>query len=313
MKSKSSLKYTIAASLVSILLFAAGAWAYSYFTAPTQPGIVEQTPPVANSKTIVAAGDIACSPTVGHAPDTCEHAATASIAEQLKPDAVILLGDLQYDNGRLADFNNAFEPTWGKLKNISYPVPGNHEYGTQDAAGYFDYFGSKAGERGKGYYSFDLGAWHIISLNSNCTYIGGCDESSPEGQWLKADLGATTKSCTLAFWHHPAFTSGKYATNASQLALGKALWQQVEGKVDVVLNGHDHIYEHFSPRNGTAQFTAGTGGKSHYNKSTATDLSQKVVDNAFGVLEFNLKANSYSWRFVGIDGSTLDEGQQTCR
>ncbi len=308
----SSLKYTITASMVTIVVFGLAAWAYTYFTQPTPAGNVEQVPHLVDSKTVIAAGDIACSPSTGHAPGTCEQAATASIAEQLKPDAALLLGDLQYDNGRLADFNSAFDPTWGKLKSISRPAPGNHEYGTNGASGYFDYFGDIAGDRSKGYYSFDLGAWHIISLNSNCTSIGGCDESSAEGKWLKADLSNNNAACTLAYWHHPAFSSGRYAHNQKELSGGETLWQQVAGKVEVVLNGHDHLYERFAPRDGTVQFTVGTGGRSHYNKVNADALSQKIIDNTFGVLSLNLNANSYRWQFIDIAGNALDEGHATC-
>lgn len=311
-KGKSSLKYTLIASLLSLAILGCATLVYDYLTRPIQPGKVTEVPPASDTKQVVAAGDIACSATTGHAPNSCQHAATASIAEQLKPDAVLLLGDLQYESGRLADYNNNFDPTWGKLKAITYPAPGNHEYETTGAAGYFDYFGDRAGDRSKGYYSFNLGDWHIIALNSNCSKIGGCDTGSPQGKWLADDLTKNTTVCTLAFWHHPAMSSGKYADSQPNLQLGRALWDQVAGKANVVLNGHDHLYERFAPANGTTQFTVGTGGRSHYAKTTLQPNSQKIIEDTYGVLHLNLKVSSYTWRFVGVSGETLDQGQSSC-
>jgi acid phosphatase type 7 len=305
---KSTLKYTLAVFIAAAVVLGLGLLAYAYFSQPQQTG--QTTEPVA-SKRVVAAGDIVCSPSTTRTSTTCQDAATATEAAKLNPDAVLLLGDLQYDSGKLANFNSTFNETWGKLKGISYPAPGNHEYATTGAVGYYDYFGDRAGDRTKGYYSFNLGAWHIISLNSNCSKIDGCDESSLQGQWLKADLQNNTATCTLAFWHHPAATSGRYF-GSSELDAGKALWQQVEDKVDVVLNGHDHLYERFAPNNGTTQFTVGTGGRSSYGETATAPLSQKIIENTFGVLVLNLNAETYNWQFIDTEGSVLDEGSQDC-
>lgn len=176
--------------------------------APTQsssPGLV-----------IVAAGDIACAPedpgfnnSLGTA-DRCQMAATANLVASANPDLVLPLGDNQYERGELANYQASYQPTWGKFDAISRPVPGNHEYygPGKDAADYFDYFGQLAGDRQKGYYSYDQGDWHFIALNSNCQYIGGCEMGSAQQEWLRQDLAENNKVCTLAYWHHPLYSSG---------------------------------------------------------------------------------------------------------
>lgn len=165
---------------------------------------------------VVAAGDIACDPAdpsfntgLGTATE-CRMQATADLVESRAVDSVLLLGDLQYQDGTLEKFRESFDKTWGQLTANMHPAPGNHEYGTVGAIGYFDYFGSRAGEPGKGYYSVNLGTWHIIALNSNCGAAGGCGTNSAQGQWLQQDLTSHANYCTLAFWHHPRFSSGKY-------------------------------------------------------------------------------------------------------
>ena len=153
---------------------------------------------------IAAAGDIACQPGASVTPSNCHHAATSDLLAGAT--AVLMLGDAQYPDGTLAQFQGSFDPTWGRFKSVMYPSVGNHEYHTPGAAGYFDYFGAAAGPRDKGYYSFDLGAWHLVALNSNCPEIGGCEEGSAQELWLRADLAASSASCTLAYWHHPLFS-----------------------------------------------------------------------------------------------------------
>lgn len=287
--------------------------------------IIESKPIEPTALKVVAIGDIVCDPGDPHLLvkqlGYCQEVATYELAAQQKPDAVLALGDLQYEDGALEKFKDRYEKSWGQLKSITYPAPGNHEYGTADAVGYFSYFGSRAGESGKGYYSFDLGGWHFIALNSNCKYIGGCGEDSQQLNWLKQDLAANPKSCTAAFWHHPRFTSGTYSTDTISRDLSKSFWEELAGsKTDLVLNGHDHIYERFAPQSpdgqanqdGPRQFTAGTGGKILYKKKSLAANSEAMIDDKFGILVLELYAKAYRWQFVSTDGNTLDSGYQQC-
>ncbi len=151
---------------------------------------------------VLAAGDIA----------SCTNDGDEATAALILPTdgTVLALGDNAYETGTLDEFNNCYGPSWGKFKDRTHPVPGNHEYLMPDAAGYYAYFGRAAGDPAQGYYSFDLGTWHIVALNSNCAYVGGCHAGSPQEQWLRDDLAAHPAQCTLAYWHHPLFSSGKF-------------------------------------------------------------------------------------------------------
>lgn len=277
---------------------------------------------------IIAVGDIACDPASSHfsgsEPAYCQAAKTYQTAKTIKAQSVLALGDLQYENGSLDKFENSYAKTWGILKSITYPAPGNHEYSTPKASGYYSYFGasSAAGvDISRGYYSFNLGTWHLISLNSNCSEIGGCGADSAQMQWLDKDLQASSARCTLAFWHHPRFTSGSYATSQATSNLSATLWASLYAhKADVILNGHDHIYERFalqtpdgkSSQAGIRQFTVGTGGKEHYKKQTTTANSEKIIDDEYGVLAMDLDEGAYKWRFVTTDGKVKDSGYQQC-
>jgi hypothetical protein len=191
------------------------------------------------------------------------------------------------------------------VKKRIHPAAGNHDYLTRGASGYFDYFRSAAGGRGKGYYSYDLGAWHIIVLNSNCADVGGCDESSAQGRWLRADLQQHPVMCTLAYWHHPLFSSG---TEHGSDPATKPLWQVLfDAGADVVLSGHEHNYERFAPQDasghldrdrGIREFVIGTGGASHYPIGKALRNSEARNDDTFGVLELTLHSSGYDWRFI---------------
>lgn len=280
--------------------------------------------PSAEPVTVVAVGDLVCGAATP-ASRPCEHAATASAATSAGPEAVLLLGDLQYEDATLAEFEQYFEPTWGVLKHISYPVPGNHEYQTADAAGYFDYFngvgsaGGRAGARGKGYYAITLGAWRVIALNSNCAAIGGCAAGSPQEQWLRAELAATRAACTLAFWHHPPFTSSARAASPVMLPLWRIL---VDHGVDVVLTAHEHQYERFAPMDangardaasGTRMFVVGTGGRDLHLFGTPHPASEARNFQTFGVLRMVLRATSYEWTFVPVAGGDFsDTGSHDC-
>jgi hypothetical protein len=234
--------------------------------------------------------------------------------------AVLPLGDNQYNSGALSEYRQVYDPTWGRVKAISYPVPGNHDYGTSGAAGYFDYFGSAAGERGKGYYSFDVGTWHLIALNSNCTRVsGGCGAGSPQEQWLRADLAAHANRCTLAFSHHARWSSGHDGSNTFMDALWRALY---DANAEILLSGHSHDYERFAPQNaageldnarGIRQFVVGTGGAFFTGIGSLIANSEARQNHTYGVLRLTLHPTSFDWEFVPEAGKTFsDRGSTAC-
>jgi hypothetical protein len=271
----------------------------------------------AESPVIAAAGDIACDTVVATA-TTCAQKATSDLLVNRGLAGVLALGDLQYENGELANFDAYYDPTWGRVKAITYPAPGNHEYNIPGAAGYFGYFDSRTSW--PGYYSFDIGSWHLIALNSNCAEVGGCDAASPQTRWLEGDLAAHRNACTLAFWHHPRFSSG--AAHGSR-ATYQPWWQVLyEAGADVVLAGHEHLYERFAPQTptgvadaarGIRQFTVGTGGKAHHAFGAIAANSEVRNADTFGVLELTLKPAGYAWRFVPEPGKAFaDTGSGVC-
>lgn len=224
--------------------------------------------------------------------------ATAALLDNIA-GTVYTTGDNVYSNGTLSEFNTYYEPTWGRHKARTRPAPGNHDYNTSGATGYYSYFGAQAGPSGQGYYSYDLGNWHVVSLNSNISMAAG----SAQEQWLRANLAASTKPCTIAYWHHPLFTSGaNHSPSTSTRPLFQALYDY---NADVVLFGHNHQYERFAPQNPTGQldttrgirtFVAGMGGASHYGFGTIAPNSQARNSDTYGVLKFTLHANSYDWQ-----------------
>ncbi len=274
---------------------------------------------------VVAAGDIACG---SGTPTTvpCKQAATAALITGAAPAAVLLLGDNQYENGTLAEFNQFYGPTWGVHKAITWPAAGNHEYQTAGAAGYFDYFNGvgvqsgRAGDRTKGYYSFDIGTWHLIVINSNCASIGGCGSGSPQEQWLRADLAAHPSVCTMAYWHHPRFSSGGHGDNSSMQPIWQALYDY---RADLVLAGHDHDYERFGPQTaagvldnarGVRSFVVGTGGKETGGFGTIRANSELRSSTSLGILKLTLHPTSFDWQFLPIPGNTLnDAGTALCQ
>ena len=279
-----------------------------------------QAPPV-----IGAAGDIACDPADpsynnrNGTASACRMMATSDLLLGLGLTAVLPLGDNQYEDGAANKYDASYAPSWGRLRAITRPVPGNHEYVTPGAAPYYSYFGTAAGDPAKGYYSYDLGGWHLIALNSNCASVGGCGAGSPQEQWLAADLAAHPGVCTLAYWHHPRFSSGPHGNDATSAAF----WQDLYAAgADVILNGHDHVYERFAPQTpaavadpvqGIRQFTVGTGGKNLTSIQVVKANSEVRNANAFGVLEMTLYPIGYSWRFLSASGGTvLDQGAALC-
>jgi acid phosphatase type 7 len=233
--------------------------------------------------------------------------------------AVLPLGDIQYEDGALDKFTASYAPSWGRLKSITHPVPGNHEYLTANAAGYYSYFGAAAGDPTKGYYSYDVGAWHVVALNSNCSPVGGCGSGSPQLTWLKADLAAHPTKCTVAYWHHPLFSSGEHGNNPSTAPLWDAL---AASGAELVLSGHDHDYERFAPQTSAAvadpakgirQFVVGTGGKNHYALTTLKPNTEVQNVDTYGVLKLTLHPTSYDWVFMPEQGKTFtDSGTQQC-
>jgi hypothetical protein len=303
----------------------------------------------ANDPTIAAAGDISCPPT-NTSPTQCRQGPTSDLLLQLNPDAVLALGDTQYDAGEYPNYLQMFDPSWGRVKQKLYPAVGNHEYGTSTnsgcdvnvagdprsyACGYFDYFngkgnvGGRAGNRGEGYYAFDVGSWRIYALNSNCGRAGapGCSATSPQVQWLRSDLAAHPHQCSLMFMHHPLFSSDarNFDTPAYRDTL-RPLWDAFnEGGGDLELNGHAHFYERIAPMtpagvvdsaNGIQEITVGTGGKD-LQKPSATSMEPNTAvlsSTSFGVLQLHLHPSSYEWRFVPIAGSSFtDAGFRRCR
>ena len=216
--------------------------------------------------------------------------ATAKLLEGI-PGTVFTTGDLAYPNGSRRDFANCYSPTWGRVKDRTRPSPGNHEYNTRGAEGYFGYFGAAAGDPRRGYYSYELGSWHVVVINSSCSEIGGCAAGSPQERWLRADLAAHPVACTVAYWHSPLFSSG--ATHGSESAL-KPIWQALyEAGAEIVINGHDHDYERFAPQDpngkadparGIREFVVGTGGRGLRPFTRPLPNSEVRSADAFGVL-----------------------------
>jgi len=267
---------------------------------------------------LIGAGDIisGCSPDGSYMSGPDE---TAEILDR-EPGTIFTTGD--NDNGGAYDyaFNKCFQDTWGRNKARIRPALGNHEYHYPRAGTYFNYFGEAAGPRYQGYYSYDLGKWHIIVLNSNCKEIGGCENGSQQETWLRQDLADHPSFCSLAYWHHPRFSSGSYA----EPDLTRDFWQDLyNAGVDVVLNGHDHMYERFAPLNtdgnedpmyGIRQFTVGTGGAFLFGMpGEPAPHSERQIVGVHGVLKLKLHENSYEWQFLPAGGRTeTDSGAGGC-
>lgn len=267
--------------------------------------------------TLVGAGDIA----------TCAHLesaeATAKLIEQI-PGTVFAAGDLAYEKGTLEEFKNCYDPTWGKFKDRTKPALGNHDYGGPTAEGYFQYWGSQAGPEGMGFYSYDLGRWHIVVLNTNCNKkrMGGCGKDSPQETWLREDLAKHPDACILAYGHHALFSSGLLKEHALHPLL-RPLWQDLyAAHADLILAGHEHSYERFAPQDpngkpdpahGIREIVAGTGGRSHDPLGFATPNSEVREWQTYGVLKLTLAPTKYSWEFIPVAGSSFrDSGSGFC-
>jgi acid phosphatase type 7 len=262
-------------------------------------------------RTLIAAGDIAsCGSDLDEA--------TARLLDRL-PGVIATLGDNAYESGTRGEFARCFRPTWGRHRARIRPAPGNHDYESPDATPYYEYFGRLAGQSGRGYYSYDVGAWHVISLNSNCDDIGGCHRGSLQERWLRDDLRAHRNTCTLAYWHHPRFSSGDHGDHEEMSGLWETLYR---ARADVILSGHDHNYERFAPqrptgvldrRRGLRQFVVGTGGARLRPFESPARNSQVRNSDTHGVLVLTLRPKGYSWRFVPVAGKRfVDSGSGAC-
>ncbi|OGO62852.1 MAG: hypothetical protein A2030_00975 [Chloroflexi bacterium RBG_19FT_COMBO_50_10] len=266
--------------------------------------------PDPNGVVFVGAGDIAnCS--------RVQDEQTAQLLDNI-PGTVFTIGDNAYPNASTANFTDCYEPTWGRHKARTYPSIGDNEYNTSGALPYFDYFGAIAGDPAEGYYSYDVGSWHIISLNSECSRIGGCSPNSPQGQWLQADLAAHPSSCILAIHHKPMFSS-----NGGDADMRDFWVQLYVAGADIVLSGHRHNYERFEPQNpdgaldpgrGIRQFVVGTGGTSLSSFGSGTAPNSVIRDdNTNGLLKLTLYPNRYDWEFIPIASQTFpDSGSAQC-
>jgi acid phosphatase type 7 len=257
--------------------------------------------PAGDDPVVLVAGDIAdC--------QTDEDEEVAQLLDGLQ-GTVLALGDNAYDAGTIDEYRRCYEPTWGRHKERTRPVPGNHDYKTPQASGYFAYFGAAAGERGKGYYAFDIGEhWRAIALNSNCRKIaGGCKAGSPQESWLRAELEEHSDKNVLAYWHHARFSSGYHGNNKDVAPLWEALY---EAGADIILNAHDHDYERFAPQNpdgepeesGVRQFVVGTGGgplREYFPSPPQAATEVRDADHS-GVLRLVLHPDSYHWEFISV-------------
>jgi hypothetical protein len=271
--------------------------------------------PRSGDPVLVGAGDIAS------CDDLAGAEATAKLIDKI-PGTVFAVGDLAYPDGSEEQFANCYTPTWGRFKARTRPAPGNHEYHKGGgASAYARYFGAAAGDPDKAYYSYDLGAWHIVVLNSECAEVGGCEATSLQGQWLKQDLAQHPAGCTLAYFHKPLFSSGGKHGNDPEM---KPLWDVLfHAGADVVINGHDHDYERFAPQDpeghsdtahGIREFVVGSGGKNSHRAMGGVKPNSEVRNgDTFGVLKMTLHAKAYDWEFVPETGKTFtDSGSGAC-
>jgi hypothetical protein len=280
-------------------------------------GKTAMKPPQNQHFILVGAGDIA----------SCKNPegarATAKLIEQI-PGTVFAAGDLAYEKGSTEDFKNCYDPAWGRFKDRTKPALGNHEYAEPTASAYFQYWGAQAGPPGEGFYSYDLGTWHIVVLNTNCAAknLGGCGAASPQETWLKEDLAKHANACIIAYGHHALFSSGIFKNHAVHPEL-KQLWQDLyAAHADLVLAGHEHSYERFAPQDpdgradaqhGIREIVVGTGGRSHDLLGFATPNSELRDWSTYGVLKLTLDVGKYTWEFIPEEGRSFrDSGSGVC-
>jgi hypothetical protein len=266
------------------------------------------TPP--GDTVLIGAGDIADCSREGD-----EH--TARLLDELT-GTVFTAGDNVYPNGTAVQFRDCYGPTWGRHLARTRPAPGNHDWETPGLAGYLGYFGAAAAPNGTSWYSYDLGAWHIVVLDSDCEPVGGCNAGSTQGTWLAGDLAASPAQCTMAIWHHPRFSSGEHGNDATVAPFWRALY---DAGAEVVVNGHDHDYERFAPQDpdaraddarGLREFVVGTGGAELRAFRTPVANSAARVAAEFGLIRFVLHPSGLDWTFLATTGRKLDAGSAVC-
>ena len=316
---------------VLVLLMAFAAW-WCWPASPDRP----------TTTRVAAVGAIACSsadPRFGDGAGTpatadeddlggwCRHAEVGALLQRESPDQVLGLGDYQYEEPQAADYRNVFDPHFGEFRSVTRPALGNQEYKVHEANTFHDYFG---GVPDNGWYSYDLGSWHAVVLNSNCALAGGCEIDSPQVEWLRADLADHADQCVIAYWHHPRWSTGLNGSDSRTDVFWRVL---ADADADVVLAGHDHNYERFDPLDadgvpdpaGVRSFVVGTGGQAVYAPDDVAgggDLaggrraeaagSAVRVDDRFGALFLTLEADGFEWQFIDIGGTTVDTGTAPC-
>jgi acid phosphatase type 7 len=278
-------------------------------TASTTPSGSLAASPAATPAVVLAVGDIAACGI-----ETDERVAEIVAAEE---GTLLTLGDHAYDNATAEEFEECYDPAWGEFRERTRPTIGNHEYHTDRGAPYWEYFGDAAGTPGEGWYSFDLGGWHIVALNSVCEVVD-CDADSPQGEWLAQDLAESDASCTLAFWHFPRYSSGPEGGTSAMAEL----WEMLDREgAEVVLSGHAHIYERLVPLDGGGyddpdgirQFIVGTGGRSLYQFGDIEPASAARTNEVYGVLKLTLHPESYDWEFLPVGETDFsDSGSAEC-
>jgi hypothetical protein len=286
-------------------------WSIGVILAAVVTGLPLATPQArAADPVLVGAGDIAY---CGNSNDT----KTAALVKE-SGGIPFTLGDNAYGEGTAKQFANCYGPTWGDFAARTRPVVGDNEYATSGARPYFDYFGASAGNRGEGWYSYDVGTWHVVVLNSNCGEVGGCDRGSRQEKWLRADLAASGARCIAAMWHHPRYSSAYSSSTRT-----KAFWQALQDYgADIVLSGHHHTYERFAPQDaggrfdpgGMRQFVVGTGGRSLVSSFRSVQPNSEVRNSkTYGVLKLTLRPDAYDFEFVPVAGSSFrDSGSDSC-
>lgn len=296
--------------LVTLCALVAGSTA---LLAPGSPAR-EASPPAAKQRVtgvkVVAAGDIACDAGSQPDSDSCQQAATAKLVTKIDPKRVIALGDNQYEDGTLSAYRASYAASWGAFKKRTRAIPGNHEYHTRDAAGFFKYFGLTS----PGYRAVTIGTWRVYLLNSMCGEVN----CTPQRAWFKADLEAHPTQCTAMALHFPRYSSGsEHGSNSSM----ESFWTIAYNHgVDLALAGHDHDYERFAPMDGKGNqvsdgitsFVVGTGGKSLYSLGKRVPGSKYFKADKFGVLALSLGDGEFGWKFRAIDGTVRDAGSRSC-